>query len=157
MFDHVSIGVADIRRAKAFYDAALKPLGSCALSDGESSLGYGRDAVGLWITVAERPVAADVDSGLHFCFAAPTLAASRISTQRRWRQAARTTAGRACEPTTGRTISPPMSSTRTATAWRPIARPSEPEPAQLTALLAPRCSLLYDRRASAAGSRDAQL
>ena len=27
MFDHVSIGVADIARSKKFYDAALKPLG----------------------------------------------------------------------------------------------------------------------------------
>ena len=27
MFDHVSIGVADIPQSKKFYDAALKPLG----------------------------------------------------------------------------------------------------------------------------------
>ena len=27
MFDHVSIGVADIARSKKFYDAALRPLG----------------------------------------------------------------------------------------------------------------------------------
>jgi catechol 2,3-dioxygenase-like lactoylglutathione lyase family enzyme len=27
MFDHVSIGVADIARSKQFYDTALKPLG----------------------------------------------------------------------------------------------------------------------------------
>ncbi|MBV9584385.1 MAG: VOC family protein, partial [Alphaproteobacteria bacterium] len=27
MFDHVSIGVRDIARAKRFYDAALAPLG----------------------------------------------------------------------------------------------------------------------------------
>ena len=27
MFDHVSIGVADIPRARTFYDEALKPLG----------------------------------------------------------------------------------------------------------------------------------
>ncbi|MBL0899524.1 MAG: VOC family protein, partial [Reyranella sp.] len=27
MFDHVSIGVADIVRTRRFYDAALKPLG----------------------------------------------------------------------------------------------------------------------------------
>ena len=27
MFDHISIGVRDIAKAKAFYDAALKPLG----------------------------------------------------------------------------------------------------------------------------------
>ena len=32
MFDHVSIGVADIPRSRKFYDAALKPLGFALLS-----------------------------------------------------------------------------------------------------------------------------
>jgi catechol 2,3-dioxygenase-like lactoylglutathione lyase family enzyme len=49
MFDHVSIGVADIARSKKFYDAALKPLGFSRLSDGETSLGYGEKAVQLWL------------------------------------------------------------------------------------------------------------
>jgi len=49
MFDHVSIGVADIARSKKFYDAALKPLGFSRLSDGETSLGYGENAVQLWL------------------------------------------------------------------------------------------------------------
>jgi catechol 2,3-dioxygenase-like lactoylglutathione lyase family enzyme len=71
MFDHISIGVRDIAATRRFYDAALKPLGLSLLSDGETSLGYGRDAVGLWISVVDRPVAADPQSGLHFCFAAP--------------------------------------------------------------------------------------
>jgi catechol 2,3-dioxygenase-like lactoylglutathione lyase family enzyme len=71
MFDHVSIGVADIARARRFYDNALKPLGFSLLSDGETSLGYGKGAVGLWILKSERPVAANRQSGLHFCLAAP--------------------------------------------------------------------------------------
>jgi catechol 2,3-dioxygenase-like lactoylglutathione lyase family enzyme len=33
--------------------------------------GYGRDSIALWVVSAERPVPADVKSGLHFCFAAP--------------------------------------------------------------------------------------
>ena len=33
MFDHVSIGVADIARSKNFYDAALKPLGYSRATD----------------------------------------------------------------------------------------------------------------------------
>ena len=70
MFDHVSIGVADIARTKKFYDAALKPLGYTLLSDGETSLGYGEKAVALWIGKAQRPVKADMESGLHFCFVA---------------------------------------------------------------------------------------
>ena len=75
MFDHVSIGVADIARSRKFYDAALKPLGFTLLSDGESSLGYGEKAVQLWLGAAKKPVTADMDSGLHFCFAARDRAA----------------------------------------------------------------------------------
>jgi catechol 2,3-dioxygenase-like lactoylglutathione lyase family enzyme len=72
MLNHISIGVRDIARTKAFYDAALKPLGYRALSEGESSLGYGRDAVVLWISKTDTPVAPDTSSGLHFCFDAPS-------------------------------------------------------------------------------------
>ena len=42
------------------------------MSEGEGSLGYGRDTVTLWISAAEHPVPADMNSGLHFCFIAPT-------------------------------------------------------------------------------------
>jgi catechol 2,3-dioxygenase-like lactoylglutathione lyase family enzyme len=72
MFDHVSIGVRDANASKRFYDAALKPLGYTCLSQSPGSLGYGSEAVALWVNEAPRPVAADTDSGLHFCFAAPT-------------------------------------------------------------------------------------
>jgi catechol 2,3-dioxygenase-like lactoylglutathione lyase family enzyme len=72
MFDHISIGVRDIDRTRKFYDAALKPLGYTCLSESAGSLGYGRDAVALWINAVPRPVPADESSGLHFCFAAPT-------------------------------------------------------------------------------------
>mgnify|MGYP003575165014 FL=1 len=75
MFDHVSIGVADITRSKRFYDAALRPLGFSLLSDGESSLGYGEKAVQLWLGATTKPVKADMDSGLHFCFLAKDRAA----------------------------------------------------------------------------------
>jgi catechol 2,3-dioxygenase-like lactoylglutathione lyase family enzyme len=74
MINHVSIGVRDLAQTKRFYDAALKPLGYRCLSDGESSLGYGREAVAFWISVVERPVPPDDGSGLHFCFTAPTRA-----------------------------------------------------------------------------------
>jgi catechol 2,3-dioxygenase-like lactoylglutathione lyase family enzyme len=72
MLDHVSIGVRDMSRTRRFYDAALAPLGYTCLSEGETSLGYGRDAVAFWISSTERPVPPDERSGLHFCFAAPT-------------------------------------------------------------------------------------
>jgi catechol 2,3-dioxygenase-like lactoylglutathione lyase family enzyme len=72
MLDHVSIGVRDIAKAKRFYDSVLQPLGYECLSQGEGSLGYGRGAVVFWVNVTERPVPSDPNSGLHFCFSAPT-------------------------------------------------------------------------------------
>jgi catechol 2,3-dioxygenase-like lactoylglutathione lyase family enzyme len=72
MIDHVSIGVRDIARSKRFYDAALKPLGYSCLSEGEGSLGYGQDVVAFWLSSSDSPVPADMKSGLHFCFTAPT-------------------------------------------------------------------------------------
>lgn len=75
MFDHVSIGVADMARAKKFYDAALKPLGYTRLSDGDESAGYGAKAVGLWLGTTGSPVKPDPASGLHFCFVAKDRAA----------------------------------------------------------------------------------
>jgi catechol 2,3-dioxygenase-like lactoylglutathione lyase family enzyme len=73
MIDHVSIGVRDVAKAKRFYDASLQPLGYKCLSESEGSLGYGADAVVLWISGTEHPVPSDMKSGLHFCFTAPTM------------------------------------------------------------------------------------
>jgi catechol 2,3-dioxygenase-like lactoylglutathione lyase family enzyme len=75
MFDHLSLGVRIIAKSKAFYDAALKPLGYTCLSESDSSLGYGAKAVALWLGASDSPVKADPNSGLHFCFAAPSRAA----------------------------------------------------------------------------------
>jgi catechol 2,3-dioxygenase-like lactoylglutathione lyase family enzyme len=77
VIDHVSIGVRDIARARKFYDAAFAPLGYTCLSPGDSSLGYGKSQPALWISATDKPVPADMASGLHFCFTAPTQAAVR--------------------------------------------------------------------------------
>ena len=74
MLDHVSIGVRDIARTRAFYVAVFTPLGYRCLSAGETSLGYGKESVVFWIGASEAPVAPDMRSGLHFCFSAPTRA-----------------------------------------------------------------------------------
>ena len=74
MIDHISIGVRDIARAKRFYDAVLTPLGYTCRSENESSLGYGAQDIVLWISATAHPVPADVRSGLHICFTAPTRA-----------------------------------------------------------------------------------
>lgn len=71
MINHISIGVRDLTRARAFYDAALAPLGYTCLSSSAESLGYGRGSVALWIGATARPVPEDAASGLHICFNAP--------------------------------------------------------------------------------------
>ncbi len=67
MFDHISIGVADLGAARKFYDAAFAPLGYSCLGDGDGWVGYGRKSIGLYLLAARSPVPADPDSGLHFC------------------------------------------------------------------------------------------
>lgn len=72
MLDHISIGVRDIKRARRFYDAALKPLGYSCLSEGDTSLGYGGETAAFWILAVPKPVPADAESGLHVCLSAPS-------------------------------------------------------------------------------------
>ena len=72
MLDHISIGVRDLAATKRFYDAVLKPLGYTCLSEGATSLGYGKSGVALWVLASERPVPADDKSGLHVCLTAPS-------------------------------------------------------------------------------------
>ena len=75
MFDHLSLGIGDLERSRAFYDASLAALGLKRLSDGEDSLGYGDTSVGLWLLLCARPVPAEAESGLHLCFRATSRAA----------------------------------------------------------------------------------
>jgi catechol 2,3-dioxygenase-like lactoylglutathione lyase family enzyme len=74
MISHVSLGVKDLTRARRFYDAALQPLGYKCLYESPEALGYGADAPELWLMAAQRPVAADEASGLHFCLDADSRA-----------------------------------------------------------------------------------
>lgn len=68
MLDHVTVAVSDLERSRAFYDAALRPLGISRIYDGELSFsGYGTPArLFFWIGQrAESSVA-----GTHIAFAA---------------------------------------------------------------------------------------
>jgi catechol 2,3-dioxygenase-like lactoylglutathione lyase family enzyme len=79
MIDHVSIEVGDLARARAFYDAALAPLGFARRFDHDDASGYGppltaqlkEQALPFWIGRAAGAVAANG----HVCFAAPSRAA----------------------------------------------------------------------------------
>ena len=41
MLHHISLGVADLARAGAFYDAILTPLGYVRVFEDDTALGYG--------------------------------------------------------------------------------------------------------------------
>lgn len=78
--DHVSVGVADMKRAKAFYDAVLAPLGMAPVMPVEVSgalvgLGYGQTRPVFWIGRPINGQAATMGNGVHICFAAATRAA----------------------------------------------------------------------------------
>jgi catechol 2,3-dioxygenase-like lactoylglutathione lyase family enzyme len=74
VIDHTSIGIADVTRSAAFYDAALAPLGLRRLrqlppSDGADAVGYGVTYEVFWI---DRFHPARVRN--HIAFAAKTRA-----------------------------------------------------------------------------------
>ncbi len=75
MFDHLSHGVRSLAASRRIYDAALPPLGFRLLQEYPTTLGYGAERSGLWLMESAHPVPADEQSGLHFCFAAPSRAA----------------------------------------------------------------------------------
>ena len=71
LVSHVSVGVADVRRAGAFYDAVLETIGARRIMEHEFGIGYGRRFPEFWAT---RPIdggPADPGNGTHVCFSAP--------------------------------------------------------------------------------------
>ena len=74
MIDHVSLGVSNLERSQAFYDAVLKALGMSRLYNYDGGIGYGvGDKANFWIGVpldAGRPVRAS--GGTHVAFTAAT-------------------------------------------------------------------------------------
>jgi catechol 2,3-dioxygenase-like lactoylglutathione lyase family enzyme len=76
MLDHVSIGVADLTRSRAFYDAVLAPLGFRRLFDLDDASGYGPPVPhplkeqGLPFWIGNAPGGAPLNG--HVCFSAPS-------------------------------------------------------------------------------------
>lgn len=80
--DHVSLGVADMQRAQAFYDKALAPLGMTGVmpvtvGGALVGVGYGDtpDRPVFWIGLPIDGQAASAGNGVHVCFTAPSRAA----------------------------------------------------------------------------------
>lgn len=66
MLDHVTLGVTDVGRSKAFYDQALRPLGIERLyAEGDSFAGYGANGKAFfWIGLKDA-----AQTGAHVAFA----------------------------------------------------------------------------------------
>jgi catechol 2,3-dioxygenase-like lactoylglutathione lyase family enzyme len=77
MLDHIGLSVADFERAKAFYQAALKPLGLGAIMEvtaeetgGDAHAGFGENNKAFfWIGTGAKP-----RGGTHVAFTAKTRA-----------------------------------------------------------------------------------
>jgi len=74
MLDHVSIPVADVDRAAAFYDTVLATLGLIRQKERPGAIGYGppsRKAPVFWILARGSQAGARAGLGLHLSFQAP--------------------------------------------------------------------------------------
>lgn len=70
MFDHLSVGVRDLERARAFYDAFLAPLGHAPAHQTTAELAYGPGGMGAQFYL--YPVSGERVAGLgaHIAFVA---------------------------------------------------------------------------------------
>jgi catechol 2,3-dioxygenase-like lactoylglutathione lyase family enzyme len=71
MLDHIGIEVGDLERSRAFYEAALEPLGVKLVMEFEGMAGFGKETEQgpnpyFWIGFRGRPVV----SGVHLAFGA---------------------------------------------------------------------------------------
>ncbi len=72
MLHHISLGVADLRRSAAFYDAALAALGYVRVWADDTAIGYGPPGGGDKLAIKLRGDGAVVPGpGFHLAFAAP--------------------------------------------------------------------------------------
>ncbi|HWZ05540.1 MAG TPA: VOC family protein [Bradyrhizobium sp.] len=70
MIDHISVGVSDLDRSAAFYEAALAPLGFSRLVARPGTIGFGKSYPEFWINL--RPAMSRVadESGCHMALRA---------------------------------------------------------------------------------------
>ena len=68
LVSHVSVGVSDLDRAGAFYDAVLAVLGARRVMDHPFGIGYGRAFPTFWASKPHDGREAAVGNGVHVCF-----------------------------------------------------------------------------------------
>ena len=71
MIGHLSFGVRDLPRAKAFYTAVLAPLGYVELWGTDSGVGFGQPGKGDGFALFFRPGTTPPGPGFHLAFNAP--------------------------------------------------------------------------------------
>lgn len=80
IFDHVSVGVADIARARSFYEQTLATLGLVAVIDKGFAVAFGNGTGRQWLWVSE-PIDTDravlANNGAHIALRADSRAAVR--------------------------------------------------------------------------------
>src|SRR5262245_3019238 len=79
MINHLSLGVREFARSRAFYDAALGALGYRRLKEVDDAIGaaagYGTESARFWITQRASTAAVAPSAGTHIAFDAPSRAA----------------------------------------------------------------------------------
>jgi catechol 2,3-dioxygenase-like lactoylglutathione lyase family enzyme len=76
IFTHVTVGTNDLAKARAFYDAALAPLGFKRLMElGDNGSGWGESAAEFFVLKPANGQPATVANGGTISFAAPSRAA----------------------------------------------------------------------------------
>jgi len=72
MLHHISLGVVDLQRSAAFYDAALSALGYVRVWTDDTAVGYGYPGKGDQLAIKLRSDGVVVPGpGFHLAFAAP--------------------------------------------------------------------------------------
>lgn len=77
--DHLGINPVDYEKSKAFYEAALKPLGITMLADYGVAVGYGDKTPFLWLAASPKggpngPFPSETAGHIHLAFSAPNRA-----------------------------------------------------------------------------------
>ena len=73
MLHHISLGVAELERSAAFYDAALFALGYARVWANETAVGYGKPGGEDEFAIKLAPPGVGMSApGFHLAFAAPS-------------------------------------------------------------------------------------
>ena len=74
MIDHISVGVSDIARSTAFYEAIFAPLGLKKIVVFPATVGFGKDYPEFWLNLRAGMAPVAPESGTHICLRARTVA-----------------------------------------------------------------------------------